>query len=208
MILSTSIIVYETIRIRLNIARGILKRSIRMSTHSLQGRLVLRHEALGLPVSSHGAYQGRASPKRMTDSKEEGELRGTVKCLLPGKERSLSEENVRTWERECESEHDGVYREAYFPQGRGGSVVPVATLLGTGLLWPSITSLERQLPILLEQGPVWTGEPSARPGTSLQQSSIGPTGQSSLPQQIRSQERARYEGSVSARKGCSTSTIQ
>lgn len=51
------------------------------------------------------------------------ELRGTVKCLLPGKERSSVtnattqerrrvEENVRTWERECESEQDGVYREA------------------------------------------------------------------------------------------------
>ena len=56
-------------------------------------------------------------------------LRGTVKCLLPGKERSSVtkqrpknaslEENVRAWERECESEQDGVYREPYLPFGGG-----------------------------------------------------------------------------------------
>ena len=157
MILSTSIIVCQAIRIRLNVPRGILKRSIRMSRHCLQGRLVLRHEALGLPVSSHGAYQGRASPKRMTDSKEEGKMRGTVKCLLPGKERNLSEENVRTWERECESEHHGVYREAYFPRGEGEFVVPVATLLGTpGFAWAWHHVPRTPTPILLGQGPLST----------------------------------------------------
>lgn len=101
----------------------------------------------------------------MTDSKEEGELRGTVKCLLPGKERSclkrMSEpgkENVRASTMVFIGKHTSPRRE--------GFVVPVATLLGTpGLLWPGITSLERQLPILLGQGPLWTGEPLARPGT-------------------------------------------
>lgn len=86
----------------------------------------------------------------------------------------LSEENVRTWERECESEQDGVYREAYFPRGEGWFVVPVATLLGTpALLGPGTTSLERQLPILLGQGPLSIEEPSARPGTRSR-GSIGP----------------------------------
>ncbi|EPS27988.1 hypothetical protein POX_e06959 [Penicillium oxalicum] len=92
----------------------------------------------------------------MTDSKEEGKLRGTVECLLPGKERRGFEENVRTWERECESEHDGVYREAYLPphSERGGGPAPrrsIARLLSRfDQAWhhvprtPTVTLLEQR----------------------------------------------------------------
>jgi hypothetical protein len=65
-------------------------------------------EARGTLVASQQPWSGPRTgfSKRMTDSNEEGELRGTAKCLLPGKERSTvtnratknakREENVRT----------------------------------------------------------------------------------------------------------------
>lgn len=67
----TSGIVCQGIRIGLDIARGILQSPIRMSTDSVEGRLALRHEALGLPVSSHGDQRPASGfSKRMTDSND------------------------------------------------------------------------------------------------------------------------------------------
>jgi hypothetical protein len=56
--MTAGIVVGQAIRVGLDIPRGILEGAIRMSTDSgLQGRLVLRHQAVGLPVSGHWRQQ-------------------------------------------------------------------------------------------------------------------------------------------------------
>ncbi|CAI7650549.1 unnamed protein product [Penicillium bialowiezense] len=73
----------------------------------------------------------------MTDSNEEGI--GRHRRMLAVWQRTQhsheqrpknarGQENVRAWERECESEQDGVYRKPYLPSERG-TVAPVAALL-------------------------------------------------------------------------------
>lgn len=151
-----------------------------MSTHSLQGRLVLRHEALGLPVSSHGAYQGRASPKRMTDSKEEGssEAPSNAYCLAKNatcqkRMSGTGKENVRASTMVFIGKHTSLKGGVVCSPGSNISDTP-----GLPFVWDHVP--RTPTPILLGQGPFSTAEPSARPGTHHGVVK-GPTSRPSLP---------------------------
>jgi hypothetical protein len=136
--------VNDSVRVRLYVARGILESSIRMVSYVLQIGLMLRRNTLGLPVSSHrGGHQQRALGKNDRFQREGCDearemltaWQRTQQSPSSGQERRCWEENVRTWERECGSEQQDVYREAFSLDAERVIKALVSTLLDSRCLF-------------------------------------------------------------------------